>query len=227
MGLGGEAREDRVSLCASSSSAADERMADADADAEEEADADADVEDGSAAALVPATSSAGLQSLRALASPGFASPTTPGTALLAELLDAAAHDAVAHVARKNVVQRPPTTAMSTPPWVQRGGRSGGAASTNGVAQQQQQQHAAALQASARHSEAALWTAAELQRGESSSSSQQQQQQLELHAQLAELQLCFLQLHEQQQALVATHLAQRRAADGLGGDGVQPCACVIS
>ena len=227
MGLGGEAREDRVSLCASSSSAADERMADADADAEEEADADADVEDGSAAALVPATSSAGLQSLRALASPGFASPTTPGTALIAELLDAAAHDAVAHVARKNVVRRPPTMAMSTPPWVQRGGRSGGAASTNGVAQQQQQQHAAALQASARHSEAALWTAAELQRGESSSSSQQQQQQLELHAQLAELQLCFLQLHEQQQALVATHLAQRRAADGLGGDGVQPCACVIS
>ena len=226
MGLGGEAREDRVSLCASSSSAADERMADADADAEEEAEAEAG--DGSAAALVPATSSAGLQSLRALASPGFASPTTPGTALLAELLDAAAHDAVAHVARKNVVRRPPTMAMamSTPPWVQRGGRSGGAASTNGVAQQQQQQHAAALQASARHSEAALWTAAELQRGESSSS-QQQQQQLELHAQLAELQLCFLQLHEQQQALVATHLAQRRAADGLGGDGVQPCACVIS
>ena len=222
MGLGGEAREDRVSLCASSSSAADERMADADADAEEEAEAEAG--DGSAAALAPATSSAGLQSLRALASPGFASPTTPGTALLAELLDAAAHDAVAHVARKNVVRRPPTMAMamSTPPWVQRGGCSGGAASANGVAQQQQQQHAAALQASARHSEAALWTAAELQRGESSS-----QQQLELHAQLAELQLCFLQLHEQQQALVATHLAQRRAADGLGGDGVQPCACVIS
>lgn len=157
-----------------------------------------------------------------MASPGFASPTTPGTAMLAELLDAAAHEAVAQT-RKNV-QRP---ARHVPPAVVPAARvddsswSGAAAASTASDDGASQLSAAdgitqnvALQAM---HEVAF---AELQRSES-----QQQQQLELHAQVAELQLCFLQLHEQQQALIATHHAQRRAE--AGGDGVQPCACVIS
>ena len=192
----------------------------------------------------PAAAAVPVASPRRGSSPVVSSPRgvrSPGTALLADLLDEAARQASSLTRSFNApdkalhgkvpaVKAPAVSSGGAGSYEGRGSSDdsirGGAGGGGGVsARLSDEAHRAARCAEQSRLELAL---AHLSRHEAQGlrGEMQLEMQLEMHeqgAQLTELQLCVLRLHEEQRALIAAHREwqQREFSE------VQACACIIS
>ena len=171
---------------------------------------------------------------------------SPGTALLAELLDEAARQASCRTRSFSVpdkalhgkapsveAEAPAVTGGGAGSHEGRGGSDdsfrGGAGGAGGVSALLSEAEGAAHRAARRAEQSRLELAlARLSRHEAQGlrGEMQREVQREVHeqgAQLAELQLAVLRLHEEQRALIAAHIErqQREFSE------VQACACIIS
>ena len=192
----------------------------------------------------PLLKAAAAASPRGASSSAISSPrgvSSPGTALLADLLDEAARQASSLTRSFNApdkalydkapsVEAPSINSGSAGSSKVGGGGSGsegsisGSADYGGASARLSEAEGAAQHAARRAEQSRLELAlADLSRHETQGL--RGEMRLEMHeqgSQLAELQLCVLRLHEEQRALIAAHRERQQEFSE-----VQACACVIS
>ena len=192
----------------------------------------------------PAAAAVPVASPRRGSSPVVSSPRgvrSPGTALLADLLDEAARQASSLTRSFNApdkalydkapsVEAPSINSGSAGSSKVGGGGSGsdgsisGSADCGGASARLSEADGAAQHAARRAEQSRLELAlADLSRHETQGL--RGEMRLEMHeqgSQLAELQLCVLRLHEEQRALIAAHRERQQEFSE-----VQACACIIS